>query len=148
MRLGLEVFNEFVHLVSADMKTSHGEPATICCSSVLDEPEFTTKLQLYCLSKAWVILAITLVRLEAAKTVSVTGVGVAVGVVMFGVYVGASVGVMVGVGAAVAVAVGDVVTIGVLVGAKVAVGDGDVVGVGDGDAGGFVLALKVPLFAK
>ena len=42
-----KLFSAVVHLVSADMKTSHGEPATICCSNVLDEPELTIILQLY-----------------------------------------------------------------------------------------------------
>ena len=70
-----ELFKLLVHLMSADMKTSHGEPAAICCSSVLDEPELTTMLQLYCLSNAWVMLAMTLVRLDATKTVRVVGGG-------------------------------------------------------------------------
>ncbi len=74
-----ELFNALVHLVSADMKTSHGEPAAICASSVLDEPELTTMLQLYCLSNAAVMFATTLTKLEATNTVRVTGVGVAVG---------------------------------------------------------------------
>ena len=52
-----ELFKVFVHLMSADMKTSHGEPAAICCSRALDDPELTTKLQLYCFSKAAVMLA-------------------------------------------------------------------------------------------
>ena len=65
--------------MSADMKTSHGEPAVICVYSVLDEAELTIMLQLFALSNAWVMLATTLVRLEAANTVRVAGGGTAVG---------------------------------------------------------------------
>ena len=53
------MLNALVHLMSADMKTSHGEPAAICPSRVLEEPELTTKLQSYCLSNAAVMLATT-----------------------------------------------------------------------------------------
>lgn len=67
------MFNVLVHLMSADMKTSHGEPAAICASSVLDEPGLTTMLQLYSLSNAAVMFAITLVKLDAANIVRVTG---------------------------------------------------------------------------
>ena len=59
--------------MSADMKTSHGEPAAICASSVLDEPELTIILQLYWFSNAVVMLATTLVKLDAANTVRVVG---------------------------------------------------------------------------
>ena len=129
--------------MSADMKTSHGEPATICCSSVLEEPELTTRLQLYCLSNAWVMFAIAFVKLEAAKTVRVTGGGDGVGVaIMVGVYVGARVGMAVGFGDGVAENVGAVVTVGVVVGDIVTVGEGDEVGVGDSVLGD---ALSVPL---
>ena len=60
-----------IHLLLADMKTSHGEPETICVSKVLDEAELTTILQLFAVSNAWVMLAMTLVMLDAAKTMSV-----------------------------------------------------------------------------
>jgi hypothetical protein len=40
---------------------------------VLDEAEFTFIWQLFALSKAWVMFAMTLVMLDAAKTVSVVG---------------------------------------------------------------------------
>ena len=62
-----------VHLVSADMKTSHGEPATICCSNVLDEPELTVILQLYWFLNDELMFAMTFVRLDAAKTVRLEG---------------------------------------------------------------------------
>ena len=126
-----------VHFVSADMKTSHGEPATICASSVLDEPELTTKLQLYCLSNAAVMLATALTKLDATKTVRVTGVGVGVGVgdaVATGDAVGVSVGFAVG--DAVGFAVGD------------AVGVGEAVGAGDGVGVALELGENVPLYAK
>ena len=105
--------NALGHLESADMKTSHGEPATICCSRVLDDPEFTTKLQLYCLSKAAVMLATTWFKLEAMKTVRVVGVEVGVGVGVEvatgeGVVVDVALGVAVGVAVASGVGVGDV----------------------------------------
>ncbi len=122
-----------VHLVSADMKTSHGEPAAICCSRVLEEPEFTTILQLYCLSNAAVMLAMTFTKLEAANMVRVTGCGVAVGT---------------GVGDAVGVAVGVVDDFGVGEGVAVGVpGVGVVEAVGAGDGVGEILELgeSVPL---
>ncbi len=68
-----ELFRALVHLVSADMKTSHGDPATICCSRVLDEPELTVILALYSFWNAAVMFAMTLVKLEAAKTVKLEG---------------------------------------------------------------------------
>ena len=89
------VFNVLVHLMSADMKTSHGEPAAICASSVLDEPELTIKLQLYCLSNAAVMLATALVRLDATKTRRSAGIGVGLGEAV-GTAVGTGVGVTVG----------------------------------------------------
>jgi hypothetical protein len=55
------------------MKTSHGEPKTICCSSVLDEPELTVILQLYWFWNAVLMFAMTLVKLDAAKTVRLEG---------------------------------------------------------------------------
>ena len=123
------------------MKTSHGEPATICASSVLDEPELTTKLQLYCLSNAAVMLATALTKLDATKTVRVTGVGVGVGV---GVAVGTGDAVGVAVGVAVGFAVGDAV--GFAVGD--AVGVGEAVGAGDGVGEALELGENVPLYAK
>ncbi len=123
--------------MSADMKTSHGAPEAICASSVLDEPELTTMLQLYCLSNAAVMLATTLTKLAATNTVRVTGVGVAVGAGL-GEAVGAAVGVgiLVGVGDAVTVAVGTSV--------------GDAVAVGAGEGVGEILEFdeNVPLYAK
>ena len=68
-----ELLSAVVHLVSADMKTSHGEPATICCSRVLDEAELTVILTLYSFWNAAVMFAMTLVKLEAAKTVNADG---------------------------------------------------------------------------
>ena len=63
-----------VHLVSADMKTSHGNPTIICCSSVLDEPGATVIWQLYWFLNAVLMFAMTLARLDAAKTVKLVGV--------------------------------------------------------------------------
>lgn len=124
--------NVLVHLVSADMKTSHGEPATICCSRVLDEPELTTILQLYCLSNAAVILATTFVRLEAMKTVKVAGVGVGVGV---------------GVGEVVTTGEGEGETEVVAVGVGVFFA-GLAVGVGVGEFGALGFALSAPVYAR
>jgi hypothetical protein len=64
-----EFLSTVVHLVSADMKTSHGEPATICCSNVLDDPELTMMLQLYWSLNAELMFVITLAKLEAANIV-------------------------------------------------------------------------------
>jgi len=78
-------------------------------------------LQLYCLSNAWVMFAMTLAMLEAANTVRVVGGKEGVGV---------GVGEGVGVGDAVCVGVGECEAVGVGVGEIVGVGVG--VGVGDG----------------
>lgn len=56
------------HLMLADMKTSHGEPCVICVYKVLEEAELTSILQLFAVSNALVMLAMTLVKLDAAKT--------------------------------------------------------------------------------
>jgi hypothetical protein len=130
-----EVARVLVHLMSADMKTSHGEPAAICVSSVLDEAELINILQLYCCSNALVMLATTFVRLEAMKTVSVAGVGVAVGT---GVGVGEVVTAGDGVGEVELVGVG----VGLFVGLGVGVGVADGCGVGELD--GLEFAFNVP----
>ena len=67
------LFSAVVHLVSADMKTSHGEPARICCSNVLDEPGLTVILQLYWFWNAVLMFAMTLAKLDAANTVRLVG---------------------------------------------------------------------------
>lgn len=91
---------------------------------MLDDPELTTILQLYCLSNAWVMFAMKLAMLEAANTVRVVGgeegVGVGVGV-SEGVGVGDAVCVGVGEGEAVGVGVGEAVWEGVRVGVGVGV---------------------------
>ena len=138
-----ELFSCLVHLMSADIKTSHGEPEVICVYSVLDEAELTTMLQSFALSNAWVMFAMTLVKLDAANIVRVTGGGLAVGV---GVAVGWGVGEAVGVG--VSVAMGDVVgeSVAAAVGAGVGVDDTVAVGVGNEEILDF--AKNVPLYAK
>ena len=68
-----ELFSAVFHLMSADMKTSHGEPATICCSNMLDPAELTIILQLYWFWNAELMFAMTLARLDAANTVRVVG---------------------------------------------------------------------------
>ena len=73
------MFSCIVHLVSADMKTSHGEPKVICVYNALDEAELTIKWQLFAISNAWVMLATALVKLDAVKTRRSTGEGVGVG---------------------------------------------------------------------
>ena len=133
------MLSALVHLMSADMKTSHGEPATICCSSVLDEPELTTRLQLYCLSNAAVMFATTLVRLDAMNTVRVMGAGVGVGT---GLGEGVAVGMGVADGFGVPVAVG----VGLRVGEGVGLGVAVAVGVGEGCT--FEAPVNVPLPAR
>jgi len=59
------------HLMFADKKMSQGEPCVICVSNVLDEAELTLMMQLFAFSNDCVMLAITLVMLDAAKTMSV-----------------------------------------------------------------------------
>jgi len=128
------------------MKRSHGEPATICVSRVLDEPEFTIMLQLFAASKACVMLVMTFAKLEAANIRRVAGDGVAVGTGV-GVAVGAGVGdeVTKGVGEAVVTAVG--VGVGAIDGAGdvVAVGVGEMIAVGEGVDEDLLLAEKSPL---
>jgi hypothetical protein len=125
------LFNCMVHLLSADMKTSHGEPAVICVYSALDPAELTIRWQLFAVSNADVMLATTLVRLEAMKILRFTaaglGVGVGVGVIEVRVAVGELVAVEVG--AVECVGVGLFVGVGLIV----SVADGVGVGVGVGD---------------
>jgi len=130
------VLSCFVHFWSADMKTSHGEPATICVYSALDESELTIRWQLFACSNACVILATTWTKLEAMFTRRSTGTGVGLGDA-----VGATVGTGVGwaVGLTVGLTVGEAVGVGV--GETVGEGEGIGVGVGVGE----VFGENVPL---
>ena len=122
-----ELFSCVVHLVSADMNTSQGEPEVICVYRELDESGLTIIWQLFAALNVAVMLATTLVRLDAMKTRRSTGCGAAVGV-----------GVVVGVAVDVAVGVAD------CIGLAEAVGVGVVDGVGEE----LPLDENVPLYAK
>ena len=128
-----------VHLVSADMKTSHGEPEVICVYRALDEPGLTIMLQLFAVLNAWVILATTLVKLDAMKTRKSTGCGVGVGL-----------GDGKGVGADDCVGAGEAVGIGVAdgVGVMVDVGEADIVEVGVGVGEGMPFKENAPMHSK